>query len=524
MGPRVAVIGLGSENATFSPLPTTLADFNVSLPPNMEKGYAPVLQDAAGKPLDLKGTVLEKGFEDITFCYVCRYRALPGGPIEPAAFEVMKATMVENLTRVLPVDGVWLDFHGAMYVTGEEDCEGGLAQLVRGIVGSKPLISASFDLHGNFSKRLAEAVDMTAAYRTAPHVDVLETRRKAVSMLVTSLRRPEAPRPRVSYVAVPLAVSGEMSNTADEPSKTLYTTVLEEADRRDGVLDASILIGYCWADEPRTGASVLVSGCDYRVNDEEALRIAKAVWDARTEFRFGVESAPPLQAAQQALEKALEAESQGGLVTISDSGDNPTAGGVGDESAMLEVMMEVGKRTAASRKVSVVVQGPVDPEAVKMCEGGGSVTLRVGKGKTMLEGSVRNVFPEREYRVNVMAGTGKEHWMTLTAPPAAVVEVQAGCLSLSVILSARRFPLLHVADFDALRVDLLANDVLVLKIGYLVPDILQHTRYNIMALSPGAVYADLTTLSYKHAPPFFPRCPTLEWSPSLTQPSETPTP
>ena len=45
------------------------------------------------------------------------------------------------------------------------------------------LLSASFDLHGNFSRRMARDLDMATAYRTAPHVDILETKRKAVAML-----------------------------------------------------------------------------------------------------------------------------------------------------------------------------------------------------------------------------------------------------------------------------------------------------------------------------------------------------
>ena len=82
-------------------------------------------------------------------------------------------------------------------------------------------------------------------YRTAPHVDVLHTRRKAVAMLAGCLRRRQ--RPVLAYVALPLGVSGEMSNTADEPCRTLYSETLHAVDVIPGVLDASILIGYVWA-------------------------------------------------------------------------------------------------------------------------------------------------------------------------------------------------------------------------------------------------------------------------------------
>ena len=36
------------------------------------------------------------------------------------------------------------------------------------------LISASFDHHANFSARLGRALDMVAAYKTMPHIDMEE--------------------------------------------------------------------------------------------------------------------------------------------------------------------------------------------------------------------------------------------------------------------------------------------------------------------------------------------------------------
>ena len=46
---------------------------------------------------------------------------------------------------------------------------------VRSLVGKNTLISASYDLHGNFSPRLAANLDMVTAFRTAPHIDEFET-------------------------------------------------------------------------------------------------------------------------------------------------------------------------------------------------------------------------------------------------------------------------------------------------------------------------------------------------------------
>ena len=288
---------------------------------------------------------------------------MPGGPIEASAYSQMKTWVVDGLRdahAACPLDGVWMDLHGAMFVEGLEDCEGDLLAAVRVVLGERPLLSVSFDLHGNFSERLAGLVDVCTGFRTAPHVDEFETELKALTLLMSCLRSGE--RPGLVYVKVPLAVSGEMSNTADEPSKSLYGTVLQEADRRPGVLDASLLIGYCWADEPRAGASVLVCGTDASICEAEALRIAGRVWSARAGFQFGVETGTPEEItarAQEAVRSGLGQE-RGRMVILSDSGDNPTGGGVGDTPSMLRVLVEAGLGGA-------VLQGPVDEAAVVAC-------------------------------------------------------------------------------------------------------------------------------------------------------------
>ena len=81
------------------------------------------------------------------------------------------------------LDGVYLDLHGAMFATGFEDAEGELVTQVRALVGPDTLLSASFDLHGNFSKHMQEALDIVTAYRTAPHIDTVETQTKALGIL-----------------------------------------------------------------------------------------------------------------------------------------------------------------------------------------------------------------------------------------------------------------------------------------------------------------------------------------------------
>lgn len=539
---RVAIVGIGCENCTFSTLPTKLEHFRPLLDEDKLKECYKFLTDAQpGARLDLAETqFLDRNFCDVDFLYCCRYRAIPGGPIERQAFETMLRCIGETLDRhlsVAPLDGVYLDLHGAMFATGYQDAEGEVLALVRSRVGSETLLSASFDLHGNISSRIARTLDMATAYRTAPHIDIPETQLKALHMLLCCLRRREddaepalsggasSRRPHLAYCPVPLGVSGEMSNTCDEPSASLYGSVLQQSDRAPGVLDASILIGYVWGDEPRMGCSVLVSGFDASAADAEALRIASCIWDRRGDFKFGVQAAGVDEVLDLAVAAAAVRTNGSKPVVVSDSGDNPTAGGVGDTPSLVEALVRKGIG-------DVVVQGPVDRAAVEACLAAGvgaEAELEIG-GKLdyenakpyRIKGIVGFVNPDAtlSYEVDENAGTDNGTPMPKKSimPEAAVLRVPTPTGNVLVTLTAERKPFHYEKDFQVLEIEPSVHRILVVKIGYLVPDLERMASVNLMALSPGAVFADVASMPYKHIRrPMFPLDRDMEWVPALAQ-------
>jgi len=50
------------------------------------------------------------------------------------------------------------------------------------------------------------------------------------------------------------------------------------------------LVGYVWADEPRSAAPVVVTGTNPAAEEKIAKDLAQQYWDARREFNFGDES------------------------------------------------------------------------------------------------------------------------------------------------------------------------------------------------------------------------------------------
>jgi len=239
---RVGVGGLSCECCTFSPLTTTRDDFTVKEGDVLLGGYG-CLADHA----------------DTELVPLLRARALPGGSIERAFYDETKRRLLDGLAGGHPWDGLLLHLHGAAHVTGMDDAEGDLLEAVRDVVGPRCLISASYDLHGNVSERVMRNLDVLTAYRTAPHVDTEETVARAFALLLQCLRGRR--RPVRAFVPVPILLPGEKTSTEWTPGDRLYGAIPEVIDRH-GILDASILMGYPWADEARAGASIVACGLD----------------------------------------------------------------------------------------------------------------------------------------------------------------------------------------------------------------------------------------------------------------------
>jgi len=336
---KIGIGGLAIESCTFSPLLSTEQDFQVVRGQVLVDSY-PFLAARSG----------------IIHSPLLYARALPGGPVEAGFYRHIKAEFLRLLDESSPLDGLFLHMHGAVSVEGMEDAEGDFLSAVRETAGPRCLLAASYDLHGNLSERVVRSLDFLSAYRTAPHIDWLETLERVYTHLVRFLERGE--RPYQAFVNVPVLFSGEKSSTEWEPAASLYAqipTVL----RPDAVLDASILIGYAWADEPRSAASVTAFGMDREAVQSAVKDLARQVWGARGHFQFGIEAAPIDRCIRLAMDSAARP------VVISDSGDNPTAGGAGDTPILLERLAALGAR-------DVVFASIADAEAVRSCEAAGA--------------------------------------------------------------------------------------------------------------------------------------------------------
>lgn len=478
---RLAIAGIHIESSTFSPLRSRQSDFLATRGDEMFTRY-PFL----AKP----------EFAAVIPVPLVHFRALPGGSVDRGDYEAMKDEILARLDAAGPIDGFYFDVHGAMAVVGLADAEADLLATIRERFDQELPVTCSQDLHGNVSDELVAMVDFITTYRTAPHVDWMETRERAVRMLVDWWLDP---RPVFrARVGISVLVSGEMSSTETQPGRRLYAP-LEGESKRPGVMDASLWVGYAWADQARAGATAVVTGTELAAVKQTAEAIAQRYWDARNEFRF----IAPAGSVDWCLDQALALNRRG--VFLSDAGDNPTAGAAGDVTDTLAALLRRSEFSTEGGATAIFASIP-DAAAIARCAvvaQGEEISLSLG-GK---------LDPVHGVPLQVTGKLARFSDGDATGGGQAVIQ----CDGVSIIVTERRKPFHLRRDFTELGLDPLEETVTVVKIGYLEPELRVMASHHWLVLSPGAVAPKLTGIPYEHLTrPMFPHDVEFAWSP-MTQ-------
>src|SRR5579885_2730254 len=133
---RIAVGGFQHETNTFAPQRATWADFErADAWPGFVRGPA-LLAAVEGYNIPIAGAVAAlraRGHELLPLCWCS---APPSSYVERDAYERVAGAILEDLAAAMPVDGVYLDLHGAMVAEHHDDGEGELLLRIRTLVGA----------------------------------------------------------------------------------------------------------------------------------------------------------------------------------------------------------------------------------------------------------------------------------------------------------------------------------------------------------------------------------------------------
>jgi microcystin degradation protein MlrC len=482
---RIALAGFGTESSVFSKHVMTAAEFRI------HRGAELIEQLEIPQRLST-----ETG--DVTWVPTLSARAPAGGLLVRSDFELFADEIVDRLRRAeneAPLDGLFLDLHGAARVQGMDRAEETLLHRIRAVVGDDLPISLAMDTHGNFSQELAELVDLAVCFRTAPHMDRLEIKERALRNLLEVVRSGRTPLK--AYVRVPVLLAGEHTSTFVEPGASVFGGLIPAIERY-GVVDASLWVGYFWSDEPRNAAAVLVTGYDGDAVVACAAEVARSYWDARREFRLTSEHAGSWD---EALEFILTRPTA--PCFVSDAGDNITGGGSGDTTFALQ--QTLARADVIGSGIRILFAGIFDPDSVDAAERAGVAgILDRGIGAHLDDrfgAPVQGPWKVASLVQGLYEGEGVTG-AVLTHPTGVEVTVQRGRAYFT-NPDDPAFTHRHLANHAYVPVD--GYDVVVVKVGYLFPGQLAEAGSAFMAVTPGGTDLDLGRLHYERTwRPIFP--------------------
>ena len=252
-----------------------------------------------------------------------------------------------------------------------------------------------------------------------------------------------------------------------------------------GMLSVQVFNGQPWVDAPYMGPNFVVTHrCDNALAMACAEKLAKAFYDVRHDFKFLIEAVEPVEA----LKLAIKAEED--YVFVSDSGDNTTAGAVGDNAFMINRVMESGAE-------NVLIAGIADAPACEACYRaniGDVLTLTVGG--TLDSNSERaTITGKLIHRGDILAYTGGN------AGESATLD----CGKMTVVITKNRASMCRPDIFASVGLNFKDYKITVVKLGYLFPELAAQSRRSILAFTPGASTERLEDMHMKHIRrPMFP--------------------
>ncbi len=341
---RIFAASLGTETNTFSPIPTSYANFEASF------AYAPGEHPDAPKHTTAPLYVARKraGTDGFTLIEGSCFWAEPSGTCVQADYEMMRDRILAELKAALPVEGVLFGLHGAMVAHGYDDCEGDLIERARKLVGPKVVIGCEYDLHCHLTRKRVANADISILYKEYPHTDFLERAEELLSLVLRAIRGEIKP---VSSLYDLRLIS--FYPTTVEPMRSFVDEMSGLEKSKPWVLSVSFGHGFQHADVQDLGSRMLVVTDDRKADGD---KLAKALSD---EVIAKLERlTPKLLAPEEALERAL-ARNRGATV-IADTSDNAGGGAASDNTDMIRMLID--------RDVKDAAVGPLwDPVAVRFC-------------------------------------------------------------------------------------------------------------------------------------------------------------
>ncbi len=485
---RIAFGGFQHETNTFAPSKATYEDFvRPGAWPGLTRGAA-LFDTIAGMNIPVAGYVeaaRQQGHELLPLAWA---NATPSAHVTEDAYERIVAMILDDLAKLKDLDGLYLDLHGAMVAEHVDDGEGEMLARVRALVGPDLPIAVSLDLHANVTPEMVEHADILDIYRTYPHVDMAATGRRSAVQL-DALVRGEGGRCK-AYRQLPFMIPLTSGCTYEGPAKEIYREVKLLA-REPGVTGVSFACGFCPADFPGAGASLLA----YATSQEAADAAADNLYEAAVEREsaFALEALKPAEAVREAMRIARYTSKP---VVLADAQDNPGGGANADTTGLLRALIDEGAEGA----VLANIYDPAVAEAAHAAGVGAEITVALG-GHSRVPGdaSYQGTFEVLRLGDGRVTGTGPFYkGAHMQLGPTALLEKDG----VRVAVASAKVQLADQAMLRHLGIEPAAQKILALKSSvHFRADFQPLAEAVLVVVAPGPVILDNRELAFRKLRP-----------------------
>ena len=429
---------------------------------------------------------------DVTLVPALDANAGSNGVMKRTAFEYIESTILQTVREHLAeLDAIYLHLHGASEVEGIGSGDHHILKEVRRIVGPYLPIAVVCDPHGNLCREYVEGTTIIRSYRESPHTDVEQTIHFVCSHLLELLEHRRSITP--VYRKLPLILGGEQSVSADEPVRSI-NQYMDEIEKDNRILSASWHVGYIRHDTDVAGCGVVVvpSSNEFRTYAEQKVdELAAFVWERRHEFHYTGLTQEPEQAMQTAL------DCPGKPVFLTDSGDNTTSGSVGANTWVLRQVMALPDTKGKNFLFGCITDPAVVAQLADVPEGT-KTHIRLGMDLDELSRPV-------ELDVTVKHKGRLEGFLGYQGDYGACVLVSVEGYPIDIIVAEVSHAVVELHQFEAAGAHCADYGVVIVKQGYIFPELKALGALSVMSLTNGATLQDTRRLPFKRIMrPMFP--------------------
>ena len=448
---KIAAAGFQHETNRFSPIPTTYADFV------REDGWPGLTEGAAIWDVFLEANIPIGGFlkfaraKQIEAMPVLWASAEPAGLIQDNAFDGVCAKILDGIAAVQPIDGIYLDLHGAMVTETYEDGDGEFLRRLRNRFGCEIPVAVSLDLHANITPEMTQLADVITIFRTYPHLDMAQTGYRASELLHEMIT--VGRRPTVSFRKPPLLIPLHTQCTTMEPCQSLYAMLPDDSSLNSG--SADIALGFPASDIEQNGPGIVA----YHYSEKQSNQIADKLDEALISRESSLSS--PLYSSLDAVTEALKKIGGGKPIILADVQDVAGAGSTTETTELLETLAKAGVRNTALAafcdKDAVAIAHQVGIGGEFSCTLGGKLS---GTDHPGFEGTFRvAALSNGQFRFTgeMMAG------LTANIGLTAAIDLISHDSEIRIVATTERIQPVDRATLTHLGIDLTKLDLLVLK-------------------------------------------------------------